>query len=55
MLVEEAPGRYARREVTLGGQRGGRCIITDGIVSGQRVVVEGALLLERMLNAGSAS
>jgi len=55
VLVEEAPGRYARREVTLGGQRGGRCIITDGIVSGQRVVVEGALLLERMLNAASAS
>ena len=55
VLVEEAPGRYARREVTLGGQRGGRCIITDGIVSGQRVVVEGAILLERMLNAGSAS
>ena len=55
VLVEEAPGRYARREVTLGGQRGGRCIITDGIVSGQRVVVEGAILLERMLSAGSAS
>jgi len=55
VLVEEAPGRYARHEVTLGGQRGGRCIITDGIVSGQRVVVEGAILLERMLNAGSAS
>jgi len=55
VLVEEAPGRYARREVTLGGQRGGRCIITDGIVSGQRVVVGGAILLERMLNAGSAS
>ena len=55
VLVEEAPGRYARREVTLGGQRGGRCLITDGIVSGQRVVVEGAILLERMLSAGSAS
>ena len=55
VLVEEAPGRYARREVTLGGQRGGRCIITDGIVSGQRVVVEGAILLERMLDTGSAS
>jgi len=55
VLVEEAPGRYARREVTLGGERGGRCIITNGVVSGQRVVVEGAILLERMLSAGPAS
>jgi membrane fusion protein, heavy metal efflux system len=55
VLVEQAPGRYARREVTLGGERGGRTTITDGIESGQRVVVDGALLLEQMLEAGPAS
>src|SRR2546430_16280327 len=55
VLVEESPGRYARREVTLGGERGGRRVIKNGVASGQRVVVEGALLLERMLGAAPAS
>ena len=55
VLVEESPGRYARREVTLGGERGGRRVIKNGVASGQRVVVEGALLLERMLDAAPAS
>jgi cobalt-zinc-cadmium efflux system membrane fusion protein len=51
VLVEESPGHFARREVTVGSERGGRSIITDGVESGQRVVVEGVMLLEQMLES----
>src|SRR6266566_1123492 len=55
VLVEEAPGRYARREVGVGAEHGGRIIITQGLETGRRVVVDGTLLLERMLEAEPAS
>src|SRR6266581_4654434 len=38
VLVEEAPGRYARREVGVGAEHGGRIIITQGLETGRRVV-----------------
>jgi cobalt-zinc-cadmium efflux system membrane fusion protein len=53
VLIEEAPGRYRRHEVTVGSERAGRLIITEGLEPGQRVVVDGALLLEQVLEEGS--
>lgn len=55
VMLEETPGRYSRREVTIGSEHSGRLIITDGIRPGQRVVVDGALLLEQLLNQSSNS
>ena len=51
--LEEAPGRYARRAVTVGSERGGRIIVTEGLQPGQRVVVDGTLLLDKVLEEGS--
>jgi cobalt-zinc-cadmium efflux system membrane fusion protein len=53
VLVEAAPGRYERREVTVGSEHGGRTIVTEGLEPGQRVVVDGTLLLEQVLEEGS--
>lgn len=50
VLVEETPGHYARRVVSVGAEHAGRLVITEGLEVGQRVVVDGMLLLEAMLN-----
>lgn len=55
VILEDTAGRYSRREVTIGNERAGRLIITEGLKPGQRVVVEGALLLEQLLNQPSNS
>jgi membrane fusion protein, heavy metal efflux system len=55
VLVEEAPGRFARREVIVGSEHGGRSIIIRGLESGQRVVVDGAMLLEQMLESAPST
>ena len=48
-FVEESPGRFVRREVraeegTLGFMR-----VTEGLAPGEKVVADGALLLQQML------
>jgi cobalt-zinc-cadmium efflux system membrane fusion protein len=55
VMLEAKPGEYSRQEVTVGSERLGRLIITDGLKPGQRVVVDGALLLEQLLNQSSNS
>jgi cobalt-zinc-cadmium efflux system membrane fusion protein len=55
VLVEDAPGRYSIRKVTVGSEQDGISILMNGVKAGQRVVVEGALLLEQMLESGPAS
>ncbi len=45
-FVETTPGRYQRRHVTLGAELDGRAQVIDGLMPGERVVVEGALLLD---------
>jgi len=49
VFVETAPAQFERREVKLGAEGGGRSAIEEGLKSGQRVVVEGSLLLESLL------
>lgn len=49
VFVETAPGQFARRMVKLGVENDGRTAIADGISPGERVVSEGCLLLESIL------
>ena len=52
VFVEEGRGRFARRPVTAGSERGGKTVILAGLDRGQRVVVDGSLLLESLLTSG---
>jgi len=50
VMVEDPTGHYTRREVALGSERSGQILVTAGLEAGQRVVTEGALLLEQLLS-----
>ncbi len=52
VFVEEGRGRFARRAVTAGAERGGKTVIQAGLEPGQQVVVDGSLLLESLLTSG---
>jgi cobalt-zinc-cadmium efflux system membrane fusion protein len=45
VFVERAPGRFERREVTTGPRAESLLAITQGVQAGDRVVVDGAVLL----------
>lgn len=47
VFVENGPGQYQRREVTLGERMGELVPVLEGLRAGERVVVDGALLLKR--------
>jgi len=49
VFVEIAPGQFTRRSVKLGVESDSRTAITEGISPGERVVGEGCLLLESIL------
>jgi cobalt-zinc-cadmium efflux system membrane fusion protein len=49
VFIETAPGQFERRAVKLGVENNGRTAVLDGISPGQRVVSEGSLLLESIL------
>jgi len=53
VFVEKAPGQFARRTVKIGGENNSRTAITDGISPGERVVGEGSLLLESILEGAN--
>jgi cobalt-zinc-cadmium efflux system membrane fusion protein len=46
VFVERAPGRFERREVLLGARTGERVAVLKGIEPGERVVLDGAILLK---------
>jgi membrane fusion protein, heavy metal efflux system len=54
VFVETAPGQFQRRSVKLGLESSGRSLVTDGVSAGQRVVAEGCLLLEAILEGESS-
>ena len=45
VYVEESPGRFVEREVTLGLRVGRKLSVTSGLQAGERVVVEGSIYL----------
>jgi cobalt-zinc-cadmium efflux system membrane fusion protein len=46
VFVEQAPGQFERREVVLGARRGDMVPVLSGLSAGERVVVDGAMLLK---------
>jgi membrane fusion protein, heavy metal efflux system len=51
VFVEEAPGCYRRHEVRTGDEYEGRIPVANGIGPGTRVVADGCLLLDAMMNS----
>ena len=49
VFVEIAPGQFQRHHVKLGIESNGRSVVLEGLTPGQRVVTDGCLLLEAML------
>jgi cobalt-zinc-cadmium efflux system membrane fusion protein len=53
LFVEDAPGRFTRRRVTLGVEQDGKVPVFSGLAAGQKVVTEGCLLLEAVIDPAS--
>jgi len=54
VFVETAPGCFRRTVVSLGSESDHHIAVLDGLEPGQRVVTRGGLLLQQVLEAGSA-
>ena len=46
VFVEKEPGKYQRKPVEVGVETEGRICVTNGLFAGEKVVVQGCLLLE---------
>jgi cobalt-zinc-cadmium efflux system membrane fusion protein len=53
LFVEDSPGRYTRRRVTLGLEQDGKVPVFSGLEAGTKVVTEGCLLLEALIDPAS--
>ncbi|WP_343627066.1 efflux RND transporter periplasmic adaptor subunit [Roseateles puraquae] len=51
VFVETAPGRFKRRRVELAARGGDDSFVREGVAAGDRVVTQGALLLDAELSA----
>jgi multidrug efflux pump subunit AcrA (membrane-fusion protein) len=49
VFVDEGGGKFTRRVVKPGDVRGNRTEILEGLHSGEKVVTEGALMLQQVL------
>jgi len=50
VFLETGDGRYQRQPVQLGSEREGKVAITAGLKPGQRLVIEGCLLLQSLMD-----
>jgi cobalt-zinc-cadmium efflux system membrane fusion protein len=55
LFIEESPGQYERKLVKTGGDSEGKTLILDGVNAGQKVVTEGCLLLEALIESADKS
>jgi cobalt-zinc-cadmium efflux system membrane fusion protein len=55
VFVETAPGSFERREIEPGAEFGGRILVRRGLDAHDRVLTEGSLLVEAVLEAGGRS
>jgi len=46
VFADAGGGRYARRDVTLGGREGGQYLVSSGLRAGDHIVTEGALFVQ---------
>jgi membrane fusion protein, heavy metal efflux system len=53
VFVENAPGTYERKQVKVGIEKDNKVPIYEGISAGQNVVIEGALLLQSIVEPSS--
>jgi multidrug efflux pump subunit AcrA (membrane-fusion protein) len=49
VFVDEGNGRYARRAIRIGPQTDGYQVVLQGLGANEKVVLDGSLLLERLL------
>lgn len=49
LFIEAAPGNYSRQRVKIGIEKDGKIPVLEGVSAGQRVVTEGALLLQSII------
>jgi cobalt-zinc-cadmium efflux system membrane fusion protein len=50
LFVELSPGRFERRQVGIGTEKDGKLPVLSGVAAGQRVVTDGGLLLQAVLD-----
>ena len=50
LFVELSPGRFERRQVGIGTEKDGKLPLLSGVSAGQRVVTDGGLLLQAVLD-----
>lgn len=55
VFVETKPNVYERREVQVGAEASGKVLLLNGVRPGERVLVEGSLLVEQLLESGGSS
>ena len=53
LFIEHSPGHFERREVNIGAENNGRILILDGIKIGQKVVSDGCLMLNALMESGN--
>lgn len=53
LFVEQSPGQYRRQKVRIGVEKDGHVPVLEGVEAGQKVVTEGALLLEALVEPAS--
>lgn len=53
LFVENAPGQFERRRVKVGEEKDGKVPVLEGVRPGQKVVSEGALLLQSLVEPAS--
>ena len=49
-FVEETPGTFVRHEVRVAAEQDARVLVTGGLRAGQRVVTDGSILLQQLLD-----
>lgn len=55
VFVEVSPHVFERREVRVGSEGEGKAVLLDGVRPGERVLIEGGLLVESVLEGGARS
>jgi len=53
VFLEDAPGTYERKQVKVGVEKDNKVPIYEGVSAGQKVVIEGALLLQSIVEPSS--
>jgi cobalt-zinc-cadmium efflux system membrane fusion protein len=53
LFIEESPGNFQRKLVKVGIEQDNKVPVLDGVTAGQKVVIEGALLLQALVEPAS--